>query len=132
MNKTQYLVNKGRIPDPANGNMWIVKSTRAGVSMYELPIWDISDSSFVRQSFDPIKGKATEPKVIHQKTYVLKESPYDVAIEEGKTHGEQHGYGTGCGDLWSWSYFGSLDKAVAQEIYEKETHRVQMTYMLNL
>lgn len=132
MNKTQYLVNKGRIPDLANGNMWIVKSTRTGVTMYELPVWEIRDSSFVRQSFDPIKGKATEPKVVNQKTYILNDSPYDVAIEEGKTHGEQHGHGTGFGDLWSWSYFGSFDKEVAQKFYEEETLRVQMTYMLSI
>lgn len=113
MNKTDYLVNKGQIPDPANGTMWLVKSTRAGVNIFELPIWEIKDWGV-------------------KKIYIFKDAPFEMEIDEGQDYGESHGHGTGFGDLWSWSYFGSLDKELAHQLYEKEIHRVQMKYMINI
>lgn len=40
MNKTEYLVKKGRIADPANGVMFVISSNREGVTMFKAGVWD--------------------------------------------------------------------------------------------
>lgn len=122
MTKKDYLQNKGILP-PDLGVMYIVTSTRAGVTMREVPIWDVRDNVISVFRDDEMCN-------IESKTYKFKEAPFELTIMADDTYGEEHGYGTGFGDLWSWSHFGSLDKEVAEKILHDEKIRVAKTYQL--
>lgn len=126
MNKQDYLVKKGQIADPANGTLWIIKSTRTGVIMYEAPVWEIRTNHGVIEHFDN-EGNITKTSTC--KKYKLgDQSPYEIDIDDETKVGEEHGYGTGFGDLWGWSYIASPDKDKALKLYEDEKLRVQTKY----
>lgn len=128
MNKQDYLVKKGQIADPVNGTLWIIKSTRSAVIMYEAPVWEIKPNQGVVTHYDN-EGNVT--KTSTYKRYKLgNQEPYQIDINDDTNIGEEHGYGTGCGDLWGWSYLASPDKDKALKLYEDEKLRVQIKYGL--
>lgn len=109
MNKEQYLINKGKLPDPKFGVLHIVHSTREGVSLTTQSVWNIE------------KGTT-------RKRYLLNDAPFEVDIIVGETSSEDSGHGTGIGDLWSWSYFSFLNEDEAKEKYRLESIRVAEKY----
>lgn len=123
MTKKQYLQNKGILP-PDLGVMYIVSSTRAGVSMKEVDIWEVKNGGILTRSNHGLDEKTAT------KIYTFKEAPFELMIPDDRAFGENHGYGTGGGDLWSWSYFGTLDKEVAEQILHDESIRVTNKYQL--
>jgi hypothetical protein len=127
MNKQDYLVKKGRIADPANGALWIIKSTRTAVIMYETPVWEIEEE--LPTTWYDDNGNQT--KTTTSKKYILGDKePYYISIDDESNTGEKHGYGTGFGDLWGWSYLASPDKDKALKLFEDERIRVQTKYGL--
>jgi hypothetical protein len=125
MNKQDYLIKKGQVADSANGTLWIIKSTRTGVIMYEAPVVEITNSGAIT-FYDDDKNKVT----VTTKRYKLGESPYEIDVRDDTKIGQEHGYGTGFGDLWSWSFFASPDKDKILKLYEDEKLRVQTKYCL--
>ncbi len=124
MNKTDYLRKKGLIP-PDLGVMYIISSTRTGAKMTELPIWDVQAGGVKYKMVD-----GTLVRGIASKKYIFRESPFEMEIEDGKEYGEDHGYGTGQGDLWGWSHYGTFDRTLAEKLLDEENLRVIKTYQL--
>lgn len=122
MNKKQYLQNKEVIP-PDLGIIYVIKSTRFGINMIELPIWGIENCQKTVFYSDG-------PRKINYNKYILKESPFKAIIEDGKEYGKDHGYASGIGDLWEWSYFFTLKKEVAEDILHSEKVRIIEKYHL--
>jgi hypothetical protein len=128
MNKQDYLVKKGQIANPANGALWIIKSTRSAVVMYEAPVWEIREN-MGSVTYHDDNGNVTKKTTF--KRYKLKDvEPYEMDVLDDTKTGEHHGYGTGFGDLWGWSYLASPDKDIALKLYEDEKLRVQTKYGL--
>jgi len=127
MNKQEYLIKKGRIADPTNGTLWIVKSTRLSVNLYEVPVWEIS-SGYGETTWYDLDGNITRKTTC--KKYKIDQFPYEINVYDDTKIGEDHGYGSGVGDLWSWSYIVTPDKDIAQKIYEEEKLRVQTKYLI--
>ena len=123
MNKKEYLEKKGLVPVDF-GTMYIVHSTRVGVTLKEIKITNISNRT--QTSYSKENGAVKRNYVI----YDFDEGPHSLIIEEGESFGQDDGYASGWGDLWCWSYFGTLDKAVADKILEEETLRVMSKYHL--
>jgi len=118
MNKEQYLRNKGVLPKEDFGTLFEFEATRDGVStIKEVLIWDIHNSE-VKRSW--IESDKLVKETIKTKEYHLRESPYTITIEEGNSIGEKHGYGSGFGDLWSWSQYASLS------LEDLEKHRIEI------
>lgn len=100
MNKTEYLIKKGQIPDPANGSMWIVQThSYFGVSIHHLLIWE----------------KFPLGKNIR---YKFKESPYEFDMLAGELSGI-HDFGESCYN------FGCFDEQTAKKYYEAELIRYE-------
>ncbi len=110
MNKHEYLLKKGLIK-PNQDTMYVIHSSRESVTMHEVTINNIED-----------QRKATR--------YFLSESPWELDIRNTESFGQVDGYGPGVGDLWGWSYFGSLNKEVATEIFNSERERVEKKYLV--
>jgi hypothetical protein len=126
MNKQDYLIKKGRVADPDNGTLWVIKSTRNSVNLYELPVWEITDG-YGETTWHDLSGNITRRAT--RRTYKLGQFPYEIDVYDDTNVGENHGYGTGIGDLWSWSYLVTPDKAIALKMYEDEKLRVQTKYL---
>jgi hypothetical protein len=122
MNKREYLQKKGEIP-PDLGVLHVVNSTRAGVTLTEEPIWDVKPVKTTRFVDD-------QSVVVEGKKYSLKSAPYEITIFDDMKYAQEDGYGTGVGDLWSHSYFATLDKSVAAKLFEDEKLRVSVKYQL--
>jgi hypothetical protein len=128
MNKQEYLIKKGRLANPVNGTLWIVKSTRTSVIMYEAQVWEIKDG-FGQTTWHNLDG--TETRRTTCKNYKLNDvEPYEITVYDDTNIGEKHGYCSGFGDLWSWSYLVSPDKEKALKLYEEEKIRVQTKYLI--
>ena len=123
MTKEEYLQNKGVLP-PDLGVMYIVFSTRAGVTMKTIDIWEVKEDGILTRYKDDTEEQTTTKK------YTFKEAPFELIIPDDMPYGEDHGYGTGSGDLWGHSYFGTLDKEVATRILQDESNRVRNKYQL--
>ncbi|MBA3984998.1 MAG: hypothetical protein H0X63_00090 [Flavobacteriales bacterium] len=54
--------------------------------------------------------------------------PYVVDILRGETSSKDDGYGTGFGDLWSWTYFSSFSSEESENYYQEELMRVESKY----
>jgi hypothetical protein len=127
MNKQEYLIKKGKVADPANGTLWVIKSTRSAVVMYETPVWEIKKNFGEIIDYDE-EGNEEKSTTYHR--YNLGSvAPYEIDINVDTNTGEEHGYGTGVGDLWGWSYFVTPDKSLAQKLYDDEKLRVQTKYL---
>lgn len=122
MNKVQeYLKNK-EITAKGYPTMYVVKSTREGV-----------DEPVARKVVDI---KLNAGKKIYSKTtktynkYILEEGfPDEVDINHGDISGSEEGHGSGFGDLWSWTYFLTTSKTVADSYFIRETKRVNEKYL---
>jgi len=110
MNKTDYLIKKGRIADPKNGEMFVIFSTREGVMMKKLPVWEVKPYG-------------------NQTKYIFNEAPYELNIGNDAEFGESEGYGSGFGDLFSHLYLGTFDEKLANFLLEEETKRVTDKYL---
>ena len=60
--------------------------------------------------------------------YDIEESPFHFDIIDGESFSQEDGYASGFGDLWEWSYFGSFDKKVLEDVRKKEVKRVRKKY----
>jgi hypothetical protein len=128
MNKLQEYLEKKRIATLELPKMWIVKSTRKGV---ELPIEvQVSKIKENNGSCSWYEGKNFVTKPITK--YYLEDYLFDsVGIVEGKEYELQVGSGSGCGDLWEWSYYCTLSKELAFKYFEKELEIITDKYILN-
>ena len=61
--------------------------------------------------------------------YKINQYPGEVDIKTGETSMIEHGYGSGFGDLWSWSYFFTLSKDEAESYRNVELKRVSDKYL---
>lgn len=118
--KEEYLIEKVEIPDPKFGFLYIVHSDRNGAILKKCAIWDIKSGS--TKTYDGIY-------FLSSKRYILKESPYEINIYEDSNCGEDHGYASGYGDLWHWSYFAFLDEKEAIKKREEEQKRIEEKYL---
>lgn len=123
MSKVQeYLKNK-EIAAKGYPTMYVVKSTPEGV-----------DEPVARKVVD-IKLNAgkkifSKTKEVVYDRYILEGSfPYEVEIDHGDISGSEEGHGSGCGDLWSWTYFSTTSKTVADSYFIRETKRVNEKYL---
>ena len=124
MTKTQEYLEKKRIKALGLPIMYVVKSSPEGVDKaFERQVIEIKENVGVTR-------KANDNTHYHYDTYKLEEGfPYEIDIINGETSGKDHGYGTGIGDMWAWSYFCSLSKEEADKYYEKELIRVTNKYL---
>ena len=95
--------------------MYIVRSTRKGVEMFE------------RQTVEKIPNGLVNSMVINN--FRFDESPYEGNIIDGKAYSIEDGYGSGFGDLWEWRYLYSIDKQLADDYAVTELERITKTYL---
>lgn len=126
MSKVQeYLKRKER--EKLNlPTMYVVRSSRKGVGKpEEKPVIEIKiDASW---SFSR-KKDGSEEKVSLTKYSMEGDFPHEIFIPVGQKSSKEEGYGSGFGDLWSWTYFCTLSKDEAFEYYKEESKRVQEKY----
>jgi len=122
MNKQDYLIKKGRIPNPSNGEIYIIHSTRTGVTIKKVPVWETGVG--MQTSFNGVE-KVQKPYT----TYKFEEFPYVVNIPNAEMYHENDGLSTGYGDCWCWSYFTTVDEKIANKLFEEETKRVTDKYL---
>lgn len=118
-NKEEYLVKKGLKPDSKFGKLYIVHSNREGVTLETLDVWGIE------------KGptRIYDREKVSSKKYIFKDkAPYSVNIFDGEAFGEDHGFGSGEGDLWAWSYFSYFNEEDANKRLEFEKERINIKY----
>lgn len=120
MTKEDYLIKKGRRPDPKQGEMFIIFSNRKGVTLRKLHVWD-SKPSGTRTWSDGKKEECIK--------YCFNEAPWEIIKGVDETYSEESSYGTGFGDLWGHTFFGTFDEQLAQDLFEKETLRVKREYL---
>lgn len=122
MGKVQEYLEKKRIEALGLPPIWIVKSSvEDGVSEpYECKTKDIKESNYRRsdENFHLKEVKAFKYILVNHKY------PFEVRIDEGELSRTDEGFGSGCGDLWVWTYYCSLSKEDAQAYYEKEKKRL--------
>lgn len=116
MSKVQEIGNQG-LP-----KVWVVKSTREGVS-----------EPMERQVVELYHNYTTQQvgfgKVQNLGKYILDgDFPREIYIVEGETSTQEDGYGSGMGDLWSWTYFVSLSKEEALKWRVSEISRIEEKY----
>ncbi len=110
MNKTDYLRKKGMLPPEDYGTLYCFMSTPDGVGdIIALQVWETKKS-----------GRATVMNV--------HDGPYEARIDDGEVLGKNEGYGSGFGDLWSWTWFYSLDRSVLETARAAESERVDKKY----
>jgi hypothetical protein len=76
-----------------------------------------------------VKMSAIEIFQIIGDSYNIRVYPFTIPLKNEKDLYENHGYGSGFGDLWVWSYFASLDKEVAEAKLTEESKRVYDKYL---
>jgi hypothetical protein len=120
MSKVQEYLKKKKIQESGLPKLYVVKSSPEGV---EKPV--------ERQVIEIIENVAFRGKErLPIDRYKLEGGyPYDVDILRGEISSKDDGYGTGFGDLWSWSYFSSFSKTDIEKYYEEELLRVKNKYL---
>ena len=116
------MLKKGLIK-PNLGTMFIIHSDRTGATLRKIIINEIKKGERTYYSTDGTK------EIVQFNKYIINDSPYEVDIEEGKTHSLDSGYGSGEGDLWGYSHFATLDEEVTNKLLEAETIRVKDKYL---
>jgi hypothetical protein len=120
MSKVQEYLKKKKIQDLGLPKLYVVKSSPEGV---EKPV-----EKQVVEIIENVAFRGKERLPIHR--YKLEGGyPYEVDILIGETSNKDDGYGTGFGDLWTWSYFSSFSKDDIEKYYEEELLRVQNKYL---
>jgi len=121
MSKVDDYKKKKMIEELMLPKLWVVHSDRDGVSMpRELQVISIIHEAGIRYYDNNVK--------VRLKKYKFDESPYELDIEDGQTRGTSIGYGTGEGDIWSWTWFFSLTAEDALDFYKEECKRVTEKY----
>lgn len=85
--------------------MYVVESRRDGVQLHEREILSFSENKYKIDAY-----------------------PYDIELKEVDDIHADHGYASGFGDLWHWSYFSTVDKELALQKFEEEKKRVWEKY----
>lgn len=120
MSKVQEYLKKKKIQELGFPKLYVVKSSPDGV---EKPVERQVVEIIENVSF---KGKERIPT----DRYKLEGNyPYEVDILRGQKSTKDDGYGTGYGDLWSWSYFSSFSIDEAEQYYQQELKRVKNKYL---
>jgi hypothetical protein len=118
MNKKDYLRKKGRLPSQDLGTLFVFKSTPDGVGeITEHVVWDEIEGGYNSNN------GSTRYKILR-----LKEPPFECTLVDGQDVGEESGHGSGFGDLWSWSYFFSINKESLEAKRAQENKRVYEKY----
>ena len=120
MTKTQEYLRIKRIRELGLPKLYVVKSSPEGVEkITERQVVDIIENVAFR-------GKERLPI----DRYKLDDCgfPYEVDIIRDEISTKDDGYGSGFGDLWSWSYFSSLSKDDIERYYQEETERIENKY----
>src|ERR1035437_2005065 len=107
MNKTDYLRKKGELPIEDLGVIYTFKSDRKGVS-------EIKESLVYEKNTSP-RGRQLLNHELSVVTFKLKESPFEVNMRGNEVVSTYEGHGSGCGDLWEWTYFASLVRKALEE-----------------
>jgi len=108
------------------GMMYVVYSDRDGVKdVQEFQIIELNPR--IGNGESEGIGKYTYSRYVIDNT----EFPYEIDIIDGEDSSIEEGYGTGTGDLWSWTYYFALNKEDAEEYFKKERVRVQKKYPSN-
>jgi len=118
----KYLENK-RIKEQGLPIMYVVKSDRTGVEMpVERQVIEIKKNTCI--------FTYANDKTVSGDTYILDKTcfPYEIVIPQNRTSASEDGYGSGQGDLWSWSYccFLSYNDAIIH--YHNEFTRIKNVY----
>lgn len=121
MSKIQEYLKSKKIKELGLPKLYIVKSTPDGV---EKPVERQVEEIIENVSF---RGKERVP--IDRYKLLKDVYPYEVDILRGETSNKDEGYGTGFGDLWSWSYFSSFSPEEAEKYYQEELIRVKNKYL---
>jgi len=117
MSKVQEYLRKRRISELPK--IWIVISDRNGVEKpVEYQVTEIIEGVSIQL---PIGSRVDR--------YKLDSSPFNVDILDGETSGKDEGYGSGIGDLWGWTNYGTLSKEEAYNYYLTELTRVTDRYL---
>ena len=123
--KAKSLHEKGLISDeeyekslPDHGVIYYFYSDRNGV-------YDIKKSKVEDVSHN--NGFRGDEEVTVTK-YYIDESPYDFEFWGDDKYSSNHGFASGFGDLWEWSYYGSFDEDIIKERHKIESKRVREKY----
>lgn len=111
--KTQIYLRKKKALEDGLPLFWVIKSSPEGVEK-------------------PRSCQSLEKIELSTKYRYLLETdkfPYELDINKGDISITEKGYGTGCGDLWGWTYYSTISKEDADEYYEKELIRVTEKYL---
>lgn len=128
MSPFQEYKEKRRIEALGLPKIWVVYSDRKGVKEpIEHQVIHIFEGNSFILSIDGVKLE--EPIAVDR--YKIAEAPYEINFERGKTYSLNAGYGSGCGDLWAWSYFSCLSKEEADTYYLNEVKRVKEKYAMH-
>jgi hypothetical protein len=100
----EYKRKKAMIGKPST--MFVIESTPEGVLLHKREILSIEGNEYKIGAF-----------------------PYDIKLKNEKDIHEQNGYGSGCGDLWGWSYYSMLDEEQAAKLFVDESKRVYDKYL---
>jgi len=120
MSKLKEYLEQKRIRELELPKLYVVKSTKEGVEKpMEMQVIQIKKNVGISHTQE---GKVS----IHR--YFVNNSPFEIDILEGKTNAIDMQYGSGCGDLWGYTYFSSLLPNEADEFYDKELERVNQKY----
>jgi hypothetical protein len=117
--KEDYLRKKGLLPPEPLGEMYTFESTRKGVGkIKKILIWKHQVSSG--------RGSNGEFKI---NNYDFQESPFSGQIYDDNLVGVNRGCGSGFGDLWSWTWFISLDETALIQARQEEFLRIKEKYL---
>lgn len=108
--------------------MYVVHSSPVGVDdIIEVQVTNINRNAGKVTTY----GIGNDTKIEYSyDTYTLEKGfPSEVDIKEGEISSTQEGHGSGFGDLWSWTYYCTIDKDDAEAYFEKETQRVNEKYL---
>lgn len=113
--KKKKMIEEMKLP-----KLWVIHSDREGVSMpRQLQVVAI----------DEIGERHYEYYRTKVKRYKFEEEPFSIDIEEGRDNGRNHGYGSGFGDLWCWTWFCSFSEEESLDYYRMESARIEETYL---
>lgn len=106
--------------------LYIVKSTREGVeAICERQVIEITENVSYRYGHRNTIDKTP----IDRYSFAPDEAyPFSFDIARGEQSAVDQGFGSGTGDLWSWTYFASFSMEEAEQYHKEESIRVQEKY----
>lgn len=124
MSKVQEYLRKKEIENRGLPKVWVVKSTREGVS--GLMERQISDIKFGHSWI--MRGSSREKETLDRYFILENGFPNEFDLVRGESSTTEDGYGSGMGDLWSWTYFISLSREEALKWRVSEIARIEEKY----